>query len=78
MFARHVETKSAILLKGGAEIVYHSSSRPHKLNGRQGLYLDRFHQACPLWTMPTLSSAAGYGACTSTTHHDTRALFSTT
>lgn len=74
MFARHVGTKSAILLERGAEIVFLSSSRPHKLHGRQGSYLDRFHEVCPLWTLSTVSSAAGYGACTSTTHHDTRAL----
>lgn len=37
MFARHVGTQVGYLTERGAEIVFLSSSRPHKLNGPSGI-----------------------------------------
>lgn len=48
MFARHVGTKSAILLKRVRRLFTCAAAVPTKLHGRQGSYLDRFHDSVPL------------------------------
>lgn len=46
MFARHVGTKSAILLKRVRRLFCSPAAAPTNFHGCQGSYLDRFHEVC--------------------------------
>lgn len=48
MFCSACGDQVGYLTEKGAEIVFLCSSRPHKLHGRQGSYLARFHDSVPL------------------------------
>lgn len=56
MFAQHVGTESAIMLKTVRRLLSTAAAFPTEFHGLQGSYLDRFHAVCPLWTMSTFAS----------------------
>lgn len=78
MFCSACGDQVGYLTGKGAEIVSSAEAVPTNSMAVRDHTLTGFTTVCPWWTMSTVSSTADYGACTSTTHHDTRALFSTT